>query len=98
MKPSELPLLKEILDVCPETKESQGILNVTTGGTQHIDGGVVIETRGETRAWRHVITTEEIPHPDEAPAGRWQPMPADTSNDAPTRPAQPDSGHPETEN
>lgn len=58
MKPSDLPLLKEILDVCPETREPQGLFNVAGGGT-----GLVVETRGETRAWRHTIATEEISLP-----------------------------------
>lgn len=90
MKPSELQILKDILDVCPETNEPQETWHVTTcDPVPQKDGGVVIETRGATRAWRHLVITEEIPHPDEAPAGGWQPMPADPENAAPTRPAQP---------
>lgn len=53
-KPSAI--LAEIIDICPETNEPQGIL--TFGATP--DGkAMVLITRGESTAWRHTITIEE---------------------------------------
>lgn len=54
-KPSAI--LADIIDICPETKEPQGIIEIS---------GNVIITRGATTAWKHTITTEEL-NPDELP-------------------------------
>jgi hypothetical protein len=58
-KPSECLLIRSIFDTCPETNEAQAI-----HAFRMIDGVLIFETRGKTRAWRHRITTEEIDLPN----------------------------------
>lgn len=58
-KPSDCLLIRSIFDTCPETNEPQAI-----HAFRMIDGVLIFETRGKTRAWRHRITTEEIDLPN----------------------------------
>jgi hypothetical protein len=58
-KPSDCLLIRSIFDTCPETNEPQAV-----HAFRMIDGVLIFETRGKTRAWRHRITTEEIDLPN----------------------------------